>query len=56
MREFNNLRFENLAGVARDQFPCMIGKYTGLVAFLKKQDGVDRYTYIHQENFWAKSL
>ena len=27
--EFNNLRFENLAGIATDGDPCMIGQYFG---------------------------
>ena len=34
--EFNNLRSENLAGVATDGASCVIGNYTGLVAFFKK--------------------
>ena len=50
--KFNNLRFENLAVVATDGFLCMIGQHTGLIAFLKKQDGIDRsyHCIIHQEN------
>ena len=60
--EFNNLRFKNLASVATGGAPCMIGQYTSLVAFLKKQDGVDRNAFInyhciiHQENLCAKTL
>ena len=44
--EFYDLRFENLAGVATDGAPSMIGKHRGLVAFLKKQDGIDKNTFI----------
>ena len=60
--EFYNLRFENLAGVATDGDPSMIGKHSGLVAFLKKQDGIDKNTFIdyhyiiNQENLCAKTL
>ena len=60
--EFYDLRFENLAGVATDGAPSMIGKHNGLVAFLKKQDGIDKNTFIdyhciiHLENLCAKTL
>ena len=62
MIEFYNLHFENLAGMATDRIPSMISKYTGLVAFLTKQDGINRYAFIdyyciiHQENLCAKTL
>ena len=55
---FYDLRFENLA----DGAPSMIGKHSGLVAFLKKQDGIDKNTFIdyhciiHRENLCAKTL
>ena len=58
--EFYDLRFENLAGVATDGAPSILGKYTGLVAFLKKQDEIDRNVFIdyhciiHQESLCAK--
>ena len=60
--EFYDLRFENFAGVATDGAPSMIGKHSGLVAFLKEQDGIDRNTFIDyhciilQENLCAKTL
>ena len=60
--EFYDLRFENLAGVATDGAPSMIGKHSGLVAFLKKQDGIDKNRFINypciinQENLYAKTL
>ena len=60
--EFYDLRFENLASVVTDGAPSMIGKHGGLVAFLKKQDGIDKNTFIsyhciiHQENLCAKTL
>ena len=54
--EFDNLRFENLAGNATDGDPCMIGQCSGSVAFLKKRDGINTNAFInyhcivHQEN------
>ena len=60
--EFYDLHFENLAGMTTDGAPCMIGKHSGLVAFLKKQDVIDKnafmdfYCIIHQENLGAKML
>ena len=60
--EFYDLRFKNLAGVATDGAPSMIGKHSGLAAFLKKQEGIDKNTFIdyhciiHQENLCAKTL
>ena len=56
------LSLKNLAGVATDGAPSMVGKKAGVVALLKEEEGVDseRFTSyhckIHQENLCAKSL
>ena len=44
--ELYDLRFKNLAGVATDGAPSVIGKYTGLVVSLIKQNGIDRNAFI----------
>ena len=54
--------FRNLAGLTTDGAPCMIDKHSGLVTFLKKQDGIDKnafidyYCIIRQENLCTKTL
>jgi hypothetical protein len=57
-----HLSLENLAGLAMNGAPAMVGTKAGLVALLKKEQEIDtsRFTYyyciIHQENLCVKSL
>ena len=61
MMDFKNLLIEKLAGVTTGGALCMIGKGTGLAAFLKKQNGVNRNVFtnyhciIRRENLSAKT-
>lgn len=57
----NDLKLRNLAGLATDGAPSMVGKNSGLIALLKKEDGVSSaiihyHCIIHQENLCAKFL